>query len=266
MEDLCIRIPLVAGIILKNLDNQSLMICRESSREICKYLNEEKLVSVRKIKEYNNSYVQFQNIWEKVLKKASVEIVQEFAHLAQEFFKLRLPNDDIHDVRHKRRIKQWHPLWMATLSGHLKLCQYIIEKTRDTNPVREDGRSALHLAAQCGDFKIYEFLLVNLSDKNPATSSGWTPLHIAAERGHLEVCKLIIKEVTDKNPRLIRGFTPLHVAAKQGHLDICKLILEEGAEANPTADHGCTPLHLAAAKGHLDICKLISQEIDKKKS
>ena len=79
MEDLCVRIPLVAGMILKNLDNQSLMICKESSVVLCRYLDEDKMVSVRKIKEYNNSFVEFQNVWEKVLKKAPVIIVREFA-------------------------------------------------------------------------------------------------------------------------------------------------------------------------------------------
>ena len=71
MEDLCVRIPLVAGMILKNLDNQSLMIYKETSRGIHQYLTEEKLVSIRIIKKYKKSFVQFQNVWEKVLKKAS---------------------------------------------------------------------------------------------------------------------------------------------------------------------------------------------------
>ena len=91
MEDLCKRIPLVAGMILKKLDNQSLMICKESSRVLWQYLDEEKLVSIQIIKEYKKFFVQVQNVWEKVLKKASVEIVQEFAILVQEFFKPSLP-------------------------------------------------------------------------------------------------------------------------------------------------------------------------------
>ena len=240
MEDLCKRIPLVAGMILKKLDNQSLMICKESSRVLWQYLDEEKLVSIQIIKEYKKFFAQFQNVWEKVLKKASVEIVQEFAILVQEFFKPSLPTADINDYRNRRRQDQWHPLWMAILCNQLQLCKYIIEKTGDTNPVRYDGINPLHFAAEAGHSDIYEFLMINFSNKNPALSNGWTPLHYAALCGHLEVFKLIIKEVTDKNPRLFQGFTPLHVAAKKGHLDICKLIIEEGVEANPTADNGCT--------------------------
>ena len=169
MEDLCKQIPFVAGMILKNLDNQSLMICKESSRVLCQYLDEDKMVSVRKIREYNNSFVEFQNVWEKVLKKAPVETVQEFAIIAQEFFKPRLPTDD-NDVRHKRRSKQWHPLWIAALCGHLHLCKYVIEKTGDAEPVGKNGGS---VAAESGLLEIYEFLMVNLSDN---------------------VCKLIIKD------------------------------------------------------------------------
>ena len=51
---------------------------------------------------------------------------------------------------------------MATLCGHLQLCKYIIEKTGDTNPVREDGLNPLHFAAQYGYLEIYEVLKMNL--------------------------------------------------------------------------------------------------------
>ena len=104
MEDLCVRIPLVAGMILKNLDNQSLIIYKDSSRGIHQYLTEEKLFSIRIIKEYKTSFTQYQNVWEKVLKKASVEIVQGFAVLVREFFFPRFPTDDIYDGRrHKKK-------------------------------------------------------------------------------------------------------------------------------------------------------------------
>ena len=257
MEDLCKRIPLVASMILKNLDNQSLMVCKESSKEICKYLNEEKLVSFQIIKEYKEFTKKFQNVWEKVLKKASGEIVQEFANLFLEFFKPSLPTDDIYHYRKSRRQDQWHPLWMAVSCNHLQLCKYIIEKTGDTKPVRDDGATPLHFAADAGHSEVYEFLMKNLMDKNPALPNGWTPLHYAALYGHLEVYRVIMKEVSDKNPRSRQGHTPLHIAAKQGHLDICKLIKEEGVEANPRADNGRTPLHMAAGNGHWDICKLL---------
>ena len=178
MEDLCKRIPLVAGMILKNLDNQSLMICKESSTVLCQYLNKDKMVSVRKIKAYNNSFVEFQNVWEKVLKKAPVEIVQEFAIIAQEFFKPRLPTDN-NNVRHKRRSRQWHPLWIAALCGHLRLCKYITEKTGDDELVGKNGGSA---AAKYGPLEIYEFLMINLSEN---------------------LCKILIKEIYKEKIKLL---------------------------------------------------------------
>ena len=163
--------PLLAGMILKRLDNHSLMICRESSIVLCQYLNEDKMVSVRKIKKYNSSFVEFQNVWKKVLKKAPVKIVREFAILAQEFFKPRLPTDD-NDVRHKRRSRQWHPLWIAALCGHLHLCKYITKKTGDANPFGKNGCS------------------------NPATLHCLTPVH-------LNVCWVMIKEVHKEKYKLL---------------------------------------------------------------
>ena len=243
MEDLCVRIPLVAGMILKNLDNQSLMICKESSRRIHKYLTEEKLFSIRIIKEYKNSFIQFQNVWEKVLKKASIEIVQEFVNLFQEFFNPRFPTDDIYDGRHKRREKQWHPLWIATICGNLQFCKYIIDKTGNANPVREDGFNPLHFAAQYGYLEIYEFLTINLSDKNPPTSCCRTPFHFAAQSGHLEVCKIILKEVAGMNPKSIDGIAPLHIAARMGFgFEVHKLIMKEVVDKNPRNCDGNTLL------------------------
>ena len=179
MEDLCKRMPLLAGMILKSLNNHSLMICKESSIIICQYLNEDKMVSVRKIKNYNSSFVEFQNVWKKVLKKAPVKIVREFAILAEDFFKPRLPIDEDNDVRHKRRSRQWHPLWIAALCGHLDLCKYITEKIGDNKPVGKNGGSA---AAKSGLLEIYEFLMVNLSDN---------------------VCKIIIKDLYEEKIKLL---------------------------------------------------------------
>jgi hypothetical protein len=250
MEDLCKRIPLVAGMILKNLDNQSLMICKESSRAMFQYLNEEKLVSVRIIKEYKKFFVQFQNVWEKVVKKASVEIVQEFVTLFREFFNPRFPTDNIYDGRHKRREKQWHPLWMATLCGHLELCKFIIEKTGYTSPLREDGLTPLHFAVQSGDLNVCKVIIKEVADKNPKCIDGITPLHMAADFGHLEVCKLLIKEVADKNPGTNARTTPLHMAAGKGNLDICKLICHEIDNKNPENGINRTPLQIAASRNH----------------
>ena len=250
MEDLCVRIPLVAGMILKNLDNQSLMIYKETSRGIHQYLNEEKLVFIRIIKEYKKFFVQFQNVWEKVLKKASVKIVQEFATIFREFFNPRFPTDNIYDDRHKRRENQWHPLWMATLYGHLELCKFIIAKTGYAGPLREDGLDVLHFAAQSGDLNVCKVIIQEVADKNPKCIDGITPLHMAADFGHLEVCKLLIKEVADKNPGNNAGTTPLHMAAGKGHLDICKLICQEIDNKNPESGSNKTPLQIAASKNH----------------
>ena len=160
MEDLCKRIPLLAGMILKKLDNQSLMICKESSSVICQYLND-------------------QNVWKKVLKKAPIKMVREFAILVQEFFKPRLPITDDTDVRNKRRSKQWHPLWIAASCGHLHLCKYITEKTGDAKPVGKNGGRA---TAKSGLLEIYEFLMVNLSNN---------------------ACKVIIKDLYKEKIKLL---------------------------------------------------------------
>ena len=130
---------------------------------------------------------------------------------------------------------------MATLCGNLQFCKYIIEKTGDANPLREDGFNPLYFAAQYGYLEIYEFLTINLLDKNPPTSCCRIPFHFAAQSGHLEVCEIIMKDV-DKNLKPLDRVTPLHIAAEMGQLEVYLLVIKEVADKDPRNCEGKTLL------------------------
>ena len=296
MEDLCKRFPALAKKLLQNLDDQSLVIFKETSRDIYSVSTNERAYWLRIIQKYSGNLLEFQNSWKKVLNKIPIEILKQLATATWEFFKP-------HEGRIDRSEKQYSPLFISADLNLLEVCEYVLFKTGDEKMEREDGSSPLHLAAQAGHFEvyklisqkssnkypkaiedgvspiflaatngrlnIYEFIVQDCEDKNQIINSvffpsGWTGLHLAAEEGHLELCKFILENTSEKNPQTQEGFTPLLVAAERGHLDVCRYLINFLENKNPRDDSGYTPLDVAAGDGHLEICKLILENIPDK--
>ena len=67
MEDICQRMPTLAGKIFKNLKDQDLIKYKESSRKIRSFLNEERFFAIRIIKAHFGNFVEFQDSWKKVI-------------------------------------------------------------------------------------------------------------------------------------------------------------------------------------------------------
>ena len=248
MEQLALRFPHLASNIFKQLDNQSLVNCKETSQILENFYGNEKFFWLRIIHKYRGNFVQFKDTWNKTLKKSPIIHVKELALATHNFF-----------MKYSSRFaKQWHPLHIAVDLGLLEVCKYISEKTDDRNPRGFENLTALQLAAQEGHIDVCKFIIEKVEDKNPRSNAGVTPLHIAAQRGHFEVCKFIMKCLDNKNPKDNNDMTPLHYAAYRGHLDICEMIVDDMVDKNPTATKsGLTPLHVAAKEGQLEVCKII---------
>ena len=156
MEDLFKRAPMVNRLILKNLDNRSIINLKESSKGINQVLEDERVYWIRIMTKYIGNFIEFQKSGRAVISKTPVAIMKELALAIDKFFM----------VGRKRIKKQWHPLFIAAQQGSLELCKFIVEKTGEFIPKRmEDGITPLDLAAQGGHLKIYRFLVENIEDK-----------------------------------------------------------------------------------------------------
>ena len=247
MEHHAFRFPHLASNIFDQLDNQSLVNCKEASRKLDNLFGNEKFFWLRMIHKYRGNFVEFKATWNKTLKKSPAILVNLLALATHNFF----------EKKSSRFARQWHPLFIPADQGLLQLYKHISEKSSDRNPKDFQNRTALHLAAQEGHLEVCKFIIESTDDKNPRSDEGKTPFYLAVRFGHFEVCKFIIKYLEDKNPK-IDDTTPLHEAAYHGHLKICELILDEIVDKNPIETRtGFTPLHVAAQEGHLEICKLI---------
>ena len=288
MDSVFVKIPDLGDKIIRELDNQSLVRCKEVQRSWYNFITEEKILWLRIIQNFIGDVKTFSKAWKKVLSKAPVDFVAQVAITTQQFHtKYRLLSQispiyvvatvgnlvlyqqmmaKLANMKQKYIFGNNHPLFLSAHAGNYDIFNFIVVNVDEKNPASRDGVTPLYVAAQNGHYEICKLIISKVDNKNPAKHDGVTPLYIAACNGHYEICKLIISNVDDKNPASLPGHnggdTPLHIAAQNGHYDICKLIISNVDEKNPATHNGGTPLYAAAEKGHYEICKLIIENVN----
>ena len=245
LDEMMLRFPYIVQNVFQELDDKSLTNCRNVSEACCDFIDNGKFYLVRKIQDCV-SMNEFLQQWKKVLKNIPTESTKKIFVAVEQFVK--------NDMNRKKL--QWSPLHIAAEQGNLEFCKYIIEKTKEHNPKRQDGITAFHMATHNGCQEIWKLIFDDLEDKNPADNKGITPFHTASKKGNFDVCKLIIQNIDNKNPAAHDGCTPLHLATDHGHLEIVRIIVETGVDKNPLFE-GKTPLDLVRPRSRYRFYKLL---------
>ncbi|XP_057326541.1 putative ankyrin repeat protein RF_0381 [Microplitis mediator] len=115
-----------------------------------------------------------------------------------------------------------------------------------------DGRAALHLAAQIDNEEIVNTLLEYNSKVNVLDAEGTTPLHLAAQTKNSIIVDCLLSKDADITAVNIKGMTALHFAAKVGHLDSIKNLLKYEPNDNAIDEFSSSTLHCAAKCGYLE--------------
>ena len=234
MDEITLKFPHLAEQIYGELDNLSLVKCKEVSLPWYHFLNNNKATNVRVIK----GYTKCSDALVKKLAKNNEDVIQIVSDLRKIF----------ENFRRGMRQSSWtwmsSPLHVAAESGYLNAYCLIMENITDKNPSR------------IFDYTKYSFI------ENLHKSNKTTPLHLAARNGYFNICESILENIKEKNPTDEDDVTPLHYAAQNGHLLICQMFMEKIKGQNPKTVNGCTPLHFAAANGHIKVCKLITESIE----
>ncbi|GAU23014.1 hypothetical protein TSUD_336620 [Trifolium subterraneum] len=128
------------------------------------------------------------------------------------------------------------PLHIASLLGHLELCQILLE----INPI---------LASE-------------------VNSEGHCPLHLASAKGHIEIVKALLSTnaetclIRDKDDKL-----PLHFAVMRGRLGVINELISAMPETEMDKvmteidDHAGSVLHLCVCYNHLEALKILLESI-----
>jgi ankyrin repeat protein len=154
------------------------------------------------------------------------------------------------------------PLMEATVAGHERVVQLLLDLDADVDTVDVDGETALHKAARLGQASIAELLVKHGAALSVGNTLRETPLHLGVRFGHLDIARAIVRRKWLHLANLLDkyGAAPLHGAVANGHLEIAGFLLEMGAYANTDAPYTGTPLHIAVDKADTKMAELLLRQ------
>ena len=134
------------------------------------------------------------------------------------------------------------PLIMAAGLGLMEICEILIANRANLQMADEEGRNAMHAAANEGSAGVVRLLLPYKELLNSRNKFGSTPFIIAAHRGHLEICEMLLKAGAD--PLVVRedGLNAMHAVALNGKGEVVKMLLAYKQLFDSKLKTGHTPL------------------------
>ena len=132
MDVIQIRFPTLAVKILNNLDDQSLMKYKESNRDNCKFLGQERFYWIRVLKKFNKYFETSRETWRKAISQTSAGIVKKLAIAVFTFFKTEFKSFiEIHFSLKGDQSPLFTPVLIAAYDGDLNFFQQMNEKSSD---------------------------------------------------------------------------------------------------------------------------------------
>jgi ankyrin repeat protein len=151
------------------------------------------------------------------------------------------------------------PLHTATLYGHRRVVEFLIESGAIVDSRDNDGRTALHDAGWGSETEVVNILIRHGADVNAQDNFGDTSLHRAVHKGRKKTVQNLLKHGVDVNLRDKNNQPPLFGAVWWGYKDVTELLLKNGAEVNFVDKKGRSPLSVAVEKKYKDIEKLLRE-------
>ncbi|KAG5735077.1 putative ankyrin repeat protein [Termitomyces sp. T112] len=145
----------------------------------------------------------------------------------------------------------------AAWRSNSSIVQHLLRHNADVDVKDKDGKTALHLASQNGDSNTIKVLLEYSADVHVKGKDEKTALHFVAEKGDSDIVKLLLEHKSDVNVKDKDEKTALHFAAERGDSGIVKLLLQQNANVHVKDKDKSTPLHLAAHSGNSGTIKLL---------
>lgn len=126
--------------------------------------------------------------------------------------------------------------------------------------VADDGTTLLMCAVDIGAQAEIVSAFIRLgADVNARKENGWTALMIAAQKDHPEVIKALINSGADVNAREENGWTALMIAVQEDHPEVIKALIDGGADVNLKNNDGATAQMIAANKGYFSLEKMLAE-------
>ena len=276
MEEVYLRFQHLSEQIFNNLDNKSLVNCKEVSRSWNNFLEGQKFLHVKVILETVTKMHKVGKSWFQVFKSCKTKTIIDLRiaveHLYQEsgIFASYKERMDLLNIMKVLTAHHNHvcPLHVAAAYGQLNLFNNILQRVENKYPSDGLGQTTLYYATINDHLNIFESIAAINGNVVQHSTTKWettTALDAAITNSSLKVCRFIVKNNWEELPRdNEKIWTSLHVAVIEGHTEIYKIIMEKFSDKNPIGIWGMTPLHFAAQLGNLAMCRLILENVQNK--
>ncbi|KAF5924739.1 hypothetical protein HPG69_016704 [Diceros bicornis minor] len=144
-------------------------------------------------------------------------------------------------------------LLVAAYLGQVELVRLLLQARADVDLPDDEGNTALHYAALGNQPEAAQVLLSSGCGANALNGTRSAALHVAVQRGFLEVVRVLCEHGCDVNLPDAHADTPLHcaISAGAGASGIVEILTEVPAiDVTATNSQGFTLLHHASLKGH----------------
>ena len=211
IEDVFNRFPHINESIINELGNQSLINCKEASRELSKLFEQERFFWIRILRNYSKHYQTFHDFWKMATNRTSIEIVK---HLA-------VATKTSAWINQRSRF-QFNPIHVAIEAGNMELLEHILKKLREKIP------SGSVMIIPPGNFMSAE--IRSLISQYSMDRMYLRPYR-EQSKGSFGICRFMIGYVNDGNRQNIKvnyyDRKKLNIAVANSHVEIAKFLLTE---------------------------------------
>jgi ankyrin repeat protein len=148
------------------------------------------------------------------------------------------------------------PLLSAVQMGDLEVVEMLVEFGANVNLCNTDNVSAVHVAVACQALPVLKLLLESDAFVNtPNTFNGKTPLHLAAQCGSLLMCELLLHFGGNIYHKTVRGLDVVALAKSHGHQNVARFCLAFGSRRTAMSRASSESLKLPQTAAGASTCE-----------
>ncbi|KAF4070646.1 hypothetical protein AMELA_G00287870, partial [Ameiurus melas] len=134
----------------------------------------------------------------------------------------------------------------------------LVQKHPDKVDIKNQGKTALQVAAHQGHMEVVKVLLQANSSIEAKDEDGDAALHYTAFGNQAEIARLLLSKGASVNLLNNSMCTALHIAVNKGYTDVVRVLTENSADVNLQDSYGDTPLHDAISKDFRSIIEILT--------
>ncbi|KAF7209088.1 E3 ubiquitin-protein ligase MIB2 isoform X1 [Nothobranchius furzeri] len=141
--------------------------------------------------------------------------------------------------------------------GSASKVRELVQKHPDKVDIKNQGKTALQVAAHQGHMEVVKALLQANSSVEVKDEDGDTALHYTAFGNQAEIARLLLSKGANINLLNNSMCTALQIAVNKGFTDVVRVLTDHSADVNLQDSYGDTPLHDAIAKDFRNIIEIL---------